>query len=36
MGGTTAGSQVSSTIHLHIRRIGSMASWGMAIATLQA
>ena len=33
---TTSGSHSSSTIHLHMRRIGSMASWGMAIATLQA
>jgi hypothetical protein len=33
---TTLASHSSSTIHLHIRRIGSMASWGAAIATLHA
>ena len=30
MGETAAGSHASSTIHLHMRRRGSMASWGPA------
>ena len=35
-GVTTSGSHASSTIHLHIRRIGSIASCGAAIGTLHA